>query len=193
MLLVDVLLQFNIFPLQHLVQRRGALLDALFRISEGFYFRPHHLIMAVLLHFEKKVHKKKLQQANTIPLLFLRLLCHILEHMVYPIEPHLEHCHHCREHFTLDKWTQLSGYSEPVAAPLEADQAQQDDLLIGSVPPTPAPPMPKATPTVPPATPPIPPVSLPTSEASITISATEFRATVHLFQTLTTTYNALFR
>ena len=38
MLLVDVLLRFNIFPLQQLVQRRGAILDALFRIFEGFYF-----------------------------------------------------------------------------------------------------------------------------------------------------------
>ncbi|RVW68999.1 hypothetical protein CK203_061085 [Vitis vinifera] len=95
MLLVDVLLRPNIFPLQHLVQRRGAILDALFKISEGFYFGPHHLIMAALLYFEEKVHRKKLQQADTIPLLFPRLLCHILEHMGYPTEPHLECRHHC--------------------------------------------------------------------------------------------------
>ncbi|RVW58830.1 hypothetical protein CK203_104022 [Vitis vinifera] len=31
-----------------------AILEALFRISEGYYFGPHHLIMAVLLHFEEK-------------------------------------------------------------------------------------------------------------------------------------------
>ena len=43
-----------------------------------------------------------------IPLLFPRLLCHILEHMSYPTEPHLERCHHCREYFTLDQWTQLA-------------------------------------------------------------------------------------
>ena len=61
MLLVDVLLRSNIFPLQHLVQRRGAILDALFKVSEGFYFGPHHLIMVVLLYFEEKVHRKKLQ------------------------------------------------------------------------------------------------------------------------------------
>ena len=97
MLLVDVLLWSNIFPLQHLVQRRGAILDALFRISEGFYFGPHYLIMAALLHFEETVHRKKLQRAETIPLLFPRLLCHILEHMDYPTEPHFEHRHHCRE------------------------------------------------------------------------------------------------
>ena len=60
MLLVDVLLWPNIFPLQYLVQRRGAILDVLFRVSKGFYFGPHHLIMAALLYFEEKVYMKKL-------------------------------------------------------------------------------------------------------------------------------------
>ena len=60
MLLVDVVLHSNLFSLQHSVQRRGAILDALFCISEGFYFGPHHLIMAFLIHFEEKVHRKKL-------------------------------------------------------------------------------------------------------------------------------------
>ena len=61
----------------------------------GFYFGPHHLIMAALLYLEDKVHRKKLQRADAIPLLFSRLLCHILEHMSYPIEPHLERRHYC--------------------------------------------------------------------------------------------------
>ena len=121
MLLVDVLLRSNIFPLQHSVQRRGPILDALYRIYMGFYFRPHHLIMAAFLYFEDKVHRKKLQRADTIPLLFPRLLCHILEHIGYPTEPYLERHHHCREHFTLDQWTQLAGKnlmeSAPEAAP----------------------------------------------------------------------------
>ena len=47
MLLVDVVLRTNLFPLQDRVQRRGAILEALFRISEGYYFGPHHLIMVV--------------------------------------------------------------------------------------------------------------------------------------------------
>ena len=97
MLLIYVLLWSNLFPLQHLVQRRGAILDALFWISEGFYFGPNYLIMAALLHFEEKVHRKKLQRVDTIPFLFSRLLCHILEHMVYPTETHLERRRHCRE------------------------------------------------------------------------------------------------
>ncbi|RVW58221.1 hypothetical protein CK203_109793 [Vitis vinifera] len=64
----------------HWTQRRGVLLEALFRISEGYFFGPHHLIMAALLYFEEKVHKKKLQRADAIPLLFPRL-CQILEHL----------------------------------------------------------------------------------------------------------------
>ena len=60
MFLLDVLLRSNIFPLQHMVQRRGVILEALFKISESFYFGPHHLIMTFLLHFEEKVHMKKL-------------------------------------------------------------------------------------------------------------------------------------
>ncbi|RVW19640.1 hypothetical protein CK203_116650 [Vitis vinifera] len=72
MLLVDVVLRANLFPLQHRVQRQGAILEALFRISEGYYFGPHHLIMATLLHFEEKVHTRSLMRADTILLLFPR-------------------------------------------------------------------------------------------------------------------------
>ena len=54
MFFIDALLRHNIFPLQHWVQRRGVLLEALFRISEGFFFGPHYLIMAALLYFEEK-------------------------------------------------------------------------------------------------------------------------------------------
>ena len=72
-------------------------------IYMGFYFGPHHLIMDTLLYFEEKVHRKKLQRADVIPLLFFRLLCYVLEHIGYPTEPHLECRHHCLEHFTLDQ------------------------------------------------------------------------------------------
>ncbi|KAL6348208.1 hypothetical protein AAG906_003074 [Vitis piasezkii] len=71
----------------HWTQRRGVLLEALFKISEGYFFGPHHLIMVALLYFEEKVHKKKLQRADVIPLLFPRLLCQILEHLGYPSDP----------------------------------------------------------------------------------------------------------
>ena len=36
MLLIEHILQSNRFPLQHIVQRRGVILEALYHISEGF-------------------------------------------------------------------------------------------------------------------------------------------------------------
>ena len=87
MFFLDVLMRHNIYPLQYMVQIRGALLEALVRILEGFLFGPHHLIMAAFLYFEEKVHRKKLLRADAIPLLFSRLLCQILEHLGYPFEP----------------------------------------------------------------------------------------------------------
>ena len=41
MLLVDHVLQTSLFPLQHYVQRNGAILETLYRISEGFLFSPY--------------------------------------------------------------------------------------------------------------------------------------------------------
>ncbi|RVW20757.1 hypothetical protein CK203_113248 [Vitis vinifera] len=104
--------------------------------------------------------------------------------MGYSTKPHLERRHHCREHFTLDKWTQLAGYLAPVAAPPkpappmppQAEQPQQDELPTESVPSGPAPPMPEATSTALPTTLSIPPAAPSTLEASFTISATEFCA-----------------
>ena len=110
MFLIDAFLRHNLYPLQHWTQRRGVLLEALFKISERYFFGPHHLIMAALLYFEEKVHKKKLQRADAIPLLFPRLLCQILEHLGYPSDPQLERKCICRELFTLDKWNNMTAY-----------------------------------------------------------------------------------
>ena len=49
MLLIDHLFRTSLFPLQHYVQRRGAILEALYRISGGFWFSPAKLVMASLL------------------------------------------------------------------------------------------------------------------------------------------------
>ena len=92
-------------------------MEALFRILEGFYFGLHNLIMTSLLHFEEKVHKKKLQRVDAIPLLFPRVLYQILEHLGYPSEPQLEHRLIFRELFTLDKWNRLTTYVAPPGAP----------------------------------------------------------------------------
>ncbi|RVW18341.1 Transposon Ty3-G Gag-Pol polyprotein [Vitis vinifera] len=88
----------------HLLQSIGveerSFARALFRISEGFFFGPHHLIMAALLYFEEKVHRKKLLRADAIPLLFPDCYAD-LEHLGYPSEPQLERRRICQEIFTL--------------------------------------------------------------------------------------------
>ena len=90
MLLIDHLFRTSLFPLQHYVQRRGAILEALYRISGGFWFSPAELVMASLLQFEEKVHRKDLARAESIPLLMPRLLSRVLEHMGFPEEPRIE-------------------------------------------------------------------------------------------------------
>ena len=90
MLLIDHLLGTSLFPLQHYVQRRGPIQKALYRILGRFWFRPSKLVMASLLQFEEKVHRKDLARAESILLLMPRLLCYFLEHMGFPAEPRIE-------------------------------------------------------------------------------------------------------
>ena len=90
MLLVDHLLRTSLFPLQHYVQQRGAILEALYKISEGFWFSPSELVMTSLLHFEEKVHRKGLARAESLPLLMPRLLSQVLEHLGFHEEPRIE-------------------------------------------------------------------------------------------------------
>ena len=75
MLLIDHVLRSNMFPLQHTVQRRGAILEVLYHISEGYWFSPAELIMTSLFHFEDRVHRRSLGRAESLPMLFPRLLC----------------------------------------------------------------------------------------------------------------------
>ena len=81
MLLVDHVLRTSLFPLQHYVQHRGVILEALYRISEGFWFSPSELVMTALLHFEEKVHHKDLAREEAFPLLMPRLLSQVLENL----------------------------------------------------------------------------------------------------------------
>ena len=90
MLLIDHLLRTSLFPLQHYVQRRGAILEALYRISEGYWFSLSELVMTSLMHFEEKVHRKGLVRAESLLLLIPRLLCQVLEHLGFPEEPRIE-------------------------------------------------------------------------------------------------------
>ena len=103
MLLIDHLLRTSLFPLQHYVQRRGAILEALYRISEGFWFSPSELVMTALLHFEDKVHRKGLARAESIPLLMPRLLSQVLEHLGFPEEPRIERKIRCPQVLTMER------------------------------------------------------------------------------------------
>ena len=103
MLLVDHLLRTSLFPLQYYVQRRGAILEALYRISEGFWFSPFELVMTALLHFEDKVHRKGLARVESLPLLMLRLLSQVLEHLGFPEEPRIERRIRCPQVLSLER------------------------------------------------------------------------------------------
>ena len=103
MLLVDHLMRTNLFPLQHYVQQRGAILEALYRISEGYWFSPSELVMTSLMHFEDKVHRKGLARAESLPLLMPRLLCQVLEHLGFPEEPQIEMRVRCPQVLSMER------------------------------------------------------------------------------------------
>ena len=103
MLLIDHLLRTCSFPLQHYVQRRGPILEALYRISGNFWFSPSELVMTSLLQFEEKVHRKDLARAESIPLLMPRLLCYVLEQIGFPEEPRIEMRDRCPHIVSVDR------------------------------------------------------------------------------------------
>ena len=120
MLLIDHILPSNLFLLQHTVQRRGAILEALYRISEGYWFNPAELIMTSLFHFEHKVHRKSLRRAESTPFLFPRLLCQVLEHIVFSDEPRLERRRDFEASLTIDWWELMPRSSHlPPSGPAE--------------------------------------------------------------------------
>ena len=95
MLQIDHVLRSNMFPLQHTVQRRGAILEVLYRISEGYWFSPTELIMTSLFYFEDRVHRRSLVRAESLPKLFPHLLCQVLKHIGFPVEPRIERRRSC--------------------------------------------------------------------------------------------------
>nr|CAN65845.1 hypothetical protein VITISV_014173 [Vitis vinifera] len=186
MFLIDAFLRHNLYPLQHWTQRRGVLLEALFKMSEGYFFGLHHLIMAALLYFEEKVHKKKLQRADAIPLLFPRLLCQILEHLGYPTEPQLERKRICREVFTLEKWNNMTTYrvDQPERPQPAARRAFPRHIPEG---------IPIAAPAIPRAPPVTPASSQPSTSAEprMAIPISEYRELCRSLETLTASQSSL--
>ena len=124
--LIDHILRSNLFPLQHIVQRRGAIFEALYRISEGFWFSPSEIIMTSLFNFEDKVHRRSLPRVESMPLLSARLLCQVLEHIDFPEEPRLKRRRDYEAVLTINRWhTMPRSYHLPPPDPAE-DQPADD-------------------------------------------------------------------
>ena len=134
MLLIDHILRSNLFPLQHLVYRKRAILEALYRISEGFWFNPIELNMTSLFHFEDKVHRKNLTRAESTPLLFPRLLCQVLKHIGFLAEPRLERRQDYGAILTVNRW-QIMPRSYHLPPPDLAEDQPIVDLPIEEQPP----------------------------------------------------------
>ena len=157
MLLIDHLLRTCLFPLQHYVQRRGPILEALYRISGNFWFRPSELVMTSLLHFEEKVHRRDLARAEGIPLLMPRLLSYVLEQMGFPEEPGIEMRDRCPHIVSVDRVMTMPVHfhirqrdREEVPGE-EAEDAHRDD------PPAPEPEVPRSSTPISDRSPPSPP------------------------------------
>ncbi|RVW91377.1 hypothetical protein CK203_035439 [Vitis vinifera] len=136
--------------------------------------------------FEEKVHKKKLQRADCIPLLFPRLLCQILEHLGYPSEPQLERKRICREPFTLDKWNNMTAY--------KVDQPEQPQPAARRASPRHIPEgITVAAPAIPRAPPAAPASSQPSTSAEprMAIPISEYRELCRALETLTASQSSL--
>ena len=159
MLLMDHLLRTSLFTLQYYVQRRGAILEALYRISEGLWFSPPELVMTALLHFEDKVHRKGLARAEGLPLLMPRLLSQVLEHLGFLDEPRIERRIRCPQVMSMERSLVMpisfllqQQDQEEVPDEIEKDPPRGDDpvpeakvevarsLVPDSSPPSPLPP-----------------------------------------------------
>ena len=208
MLLIDRILWSNMFPLQHIIQRRGAILEVLCRISEGFWLSPVELIMTSLFHFEDRVHRQSLPRVESVPLLFPRLLCQVLEHIGFPTDPRLE----CRRDYeatlTVDQWRarprafllpppgsdedesaadRSLGDLSPIAENTEEHPTLTPSvpLLVPLAPPTTAPVAPAPVPQTPMSSiPPKPSVPMPTARSDIARPSTS--APPHQFITIST-------
>ena len=85
--------------------------------------------MTSLFHFEDKVHRRNLTQAESTPLLFPRLLCQVLEHIGFHAEPRIKHRRDCEVVLTIDRW-QIMPRSYHLSPPNPAEDQPTIDLPI---------------------------------------------------------------
>ena len=82
--------------------------------------------MTSLCHFEDKVHRRNLSRAESIPLLFPRLLSQVFEHLGFPAEPRLERRQVREATLTVEKWQTMPG-----APYLSLQDPSEDQLTDG--------------------------------------------------------------
>ena len=81
--------------------------------------------MTAVLHFEEKVHHKGLARAEAIPLLMPRLLCHVLEHLRFPEEPHIKRRQSCPQIVFLERTLSM-----PLSFLLHQQEEVVDDYAV---------------------------------------------------------------
>ena len=79
--------------------------------------------MTVLLHFEEKVHRKDLARAEAFPLLMLRLLSQVLEHLGFPEEPRIERRVSCPQVLSIERSLYM-----PLSILLQQEEEAADDV-----------------------------------------------------------------
>ena len=126
MLLVDHLLRTSLFLLQHYIQCRGAILEALYHISKGFWFSPSELVMTALV------------QAEGLPLLMSRLLSQVLEHLGFPEEPRIERRIRCPQVLSMER-----SLTMPISFLLQQQDQEEVPDEIAEDPPRGEDPVPK--------------------------------------------------
>ena len=136
--------------------------------------------MTSLFHFEDRVHRRSLPRAESMPLLFPRLLCQVLEHIGFPAEPRLEHRHDCEATLTIDRWrARPRAFHLPLPGSDEdepADDSPRGDLSPiaehTKEPPAPALSVPPPVPSAPLTTAPVAPTSVPQAPIPSTLPET---------------------
>ena len=90
--------------------------------------------MTYLFYFEEKIHRKNLNRAEAIPLLFPRLLSQLLEHLDFLAKPYFECLPVCEAIFKVEKWQSVTGAPPlPLRDPVE-DQPTSSEPLVPLVP-----------------------------------------------------------
>ncbi|RVX11252.1 Retrovirus-related Pol polyprotein from transposon 17.6 [Vitis vinifera] len=164
MFLIDAFLRHNIYPLQHWTQRRGVLLEALYKIEGS---------------------QKKLQRADCIPSSSKAAMPNFGASGI-PSEPQLERKRICREPFTLDKWNNMTAYKvdQPGQPQPAARRASPRHIPEGIT---------VAAPAIPRAPPAAPASSQPSTSAEprMAIPISEYRELCRALETLTASQSNL--